>query len=120
MDYAAIWNEANEAGAKALAEYTEKYGYDRGSCGFAWITIRPARGKFVSWCKNQNDEHSKTQKYPNTPFGDNGWSGGWVLWAPGSKGYSGQSVNAIESAAQGFAKVLEQHGIKADVGSRLD
>jgi hypothetical protein len=117
MDYAAIWEQAEAAGQKALAAYTEQYGYDRGSCGFAWIEIKPARGPFVTWCKKANAADTSRK---STPYGDNGWNGGWVLWAPGTKGYSGQSVNAIEAGARGFANVLEENGIKCHVGSRLD
>jgi hypothetical protein len=125
-DFAAIWAEAEAAGQKATEEYTAQYGYDGGSCGFAWITIRPARGAFVNWCKEQNRiateaktaEHGRP--YPERPRGDSGWNGGWVLWRPGSTGYHGQSINVIENAARAFNAVLATHGIVGSLGSRLD
>ncbi len=133
MDFDSIWKEAEEAGAKAIKDFSDTHGHDEraggfdsGACGFAWITIRPARGKFVNWCKAQNktataiasEKHGRT--YPVKTFGDNGWNGGWVLWSPGAKKYRGQSVDTYEVAARGFAGVLRKHGIDAHVGSRLD
>ena len=132
-DFAKIWAEAEAAGKQAIADFSAKYGtnersggYDSGACGFAWIVIRPARGKFVNWCKAQNKiaTEAKTAEngrtWPMTPYGDNHYSGGWCLWQAGSKDYRGQSVDVYQVAATAFAKVLEANGIPCSVGSRLD
>jgi len=129
-DFAAIWAEAEEAGQRAMRELSDRYSkgasgqglYDGGACGFAWVNIRPARGKFVNWCKAQNkiatEAHEK--KWPQKTYGDNGWPTGWQLWKPGSKGYHGQSIDMYEAASRAFAEVLIKHGIPATTGSRLD
>lgn len=134
MDYAAIWAEAEEAAEKAMRDLTARYPtsrqtdgiYDDGACGFAWITIRPARGPFITWCKKQNAEETKRKSaehgrtFPCHPKGDNHWKSGWQLWQPGSSKYRGQSVATYEAAANAFADVLTHHGIANTVGSRLD
>lgn len=133
MDFAAIWAEAEAAGQKAIDDFSAKYGtneraggYDSGACGFAWVKIRPARGPFVTWCKKQNAAATvaKTAEmgrhYQVTSYGDLAYNGGWEIWSAGSKNYHGQSVDTKEVAARAFAEVLNKHGIKAMVGSRLD
>lgn len=132
-DFAKIWADAEAAGKQAIADFSAQHGanersggYDQGPCGFAWIVIRPARGKFVNWCKAQNKiateikSAEKGRDWPMTPYGDSHYNGGWCLWQPGSKSYHGQSVSTYEVAARGFAKVLEANGIPCAIGSRLD
>ena len=77
---------------------------DDGLCGFAWINIRPARGAFVNYLKAR--EWGSRNEY----------AGGWEIWV----GQFNQSVTRKEAYAQAFAKVLNQYGIKAYAGSRLD
>lgn len=133
MDYAAIWQEGEDAALKAMKDFSAKCTrdvkngmYDGGSCGMAWIVIRPARGKFVSWCKAQNEIETarmtaeKGRTWPCHPKGDNHYAGGWCLWRPGSKHYHGQSIDMYEIAAKAFSDVLARHGIVNTVGSRLD
>lgn len=74
-----------------------------GVCGFAWITIKPARGKFVSWCKENK-------------MGQTSSMGGFTIWV----GEFGQSMTRKEEYARAFAKVLNSHGIKAYAESRMD
>lgn len=74
-----------------------------GVCGFAWITIKPARGKFVSWCKENK-------------LGSTSSMGGFTIWVS----EFGQSMARKEEYARAFAKVLNQHGINAYADSRID
>ena len=75
-----------------------------GMCGFAWINIKPARGKFVTWMKKNNI--GRTDSY----------YGGYTVWVS----EFGQSVARKENYARAFAKVLEDNGITAYSMSRLD
>lgn len=127
MDCQAIFNEATAAADAAIVAYTEKY--PAGSCGFAWVIIRPARGKFIAWCKTQiedavakagSDSHARqlARQQAELKYGDLGYTGGWSIWSPGF--YSGQSMSAKEAGACAFAGVLYKHGIRAEMGSRID
>lgn len=77
---------------------------DDGLCGFAWINIKPARGAFVNYLKAR--EWGSRNEY----------AGGWEIWV---SNYN-QSVTRKYAYAQAFAEVLNQYGIKAYAGSRLD
>ncbi len=61
-----------------------------GLCGFAWINIKPARGKFVNWLKKAGI--GRTDSY----------YGGYTVWVS----EFGQSVTRKENYARAFAKVL--------------
>lgn len=74
-----------------------------GLCGFAWVTISPARGAFVNWLKSQE-------------IGSKGYYGGYEIWVR----EFGQSVDRKSAFAGAFAGVLEKYGITAYTGSRLD
>ena len=75
-----------------------------GPCGFAWINIKPARGKFVNWLKKAGI--GRTDSY----------YGGYTVWVS----EFGQSVTRKENYARAFAKVLGDNGITAYNMSRLD
>ena len=75
-----------------------------GVCGFAWVNIKPARGKFVTWMK-KNNVGRKDNYY-----------GGWTVWVSGF----GQSMARKEDYARAFSKVLGDYGITAHSMSRLD
>ena len=75
-----------------------------GMCGFAWINIKPARGKFVTWLKKASIGRK-----------DN-YYGGYTIWVS----EFGQSVTRKENYARAFAKVLGDNGITAYNMSRLD
>jgi hypothetical protein len=84
-------------------DYDKKVYYvESGVCGFAWVEIFPARGKFVSYLK-KND-----------------------IGRVGDRGYRipvfvfGQSLERKEKYAEAFASVLKKHGIKAYANSRVD
>jgi hypothetical protein len=132
-DYAKIWAEAEAAGFKAMQDFSAKCTRDvkngmymGGSAGMAWLIVRPARGKFVAWCKKENAEETarmtkeRGRDWKCNPRGDNHYKSGWLFWRPGSSGYSGQSIDMYEVAARAFAAVLEKHGIPTSFGSRMD
>jgi len=103
-DPATIYSEALAAAKTAVAacgpEDTRSF-----NCGFAWVTIRPARGPFVSYCKRNR-------------IGNKHWHSGWWIENPGL--FGGQQVDHKLAGARAFADVLSAHGLDASVGSRLD
>ena len=76
-----------------------------GACGFAWVTISPARGKFVNYLKKLGKGHKS-------------YYGGWDYWVSSSE--LGQSIERKEAYATAFANVLKEWGINAMMMSRLD
>jgi hypothetical protein len=76
---------------------------DEGACGFAWVTVKPANSSFAIWAKKQGLMRSA-------------YGGGVQYWV---KGF-GQSVDRKAAFAGAFAKVLQDNGIKATAGDRLD
>ena len=101
---AEIYTEAFEAAKAAIAALGPED--TRGlNCGFGWVTIRPARGPFVKFCKERR-------------IGDTGWAGGWWIENPGQ--FNGQQVDHKYVGAKAFADVLGRHGITATASSRLD
>ena len=80
-----------------------------GVCGFANVTVRPARGKFVTHCKKAG-------------VGRLSYYGGWQVssweFAPSTR-YN-QSMQVAEAAASAAAAVLRSHGLNAYVESRMD
>jgi hypothetical protein len=86
-------------------DYSKPTYYEEGGvCGFAWVTIAPGRGPFVTWCKK------------NGVRGHAGYYGGYEIWV--SEG--GQSMQRKEAYARAFANVLREAGINAYPGSRMD
>ena len=82
----------------------ETYYVADGPCGFAWINIKPARGKVVKYLKD-NDIGRKDSYY-----------GGYTIWVSGF----GQSMTRKENYARAFVKALEENGLKAYAMSRMD
>ena len=80
------------------------YYVDSGVCGFSWVSIRPARGKFVSFLKKagvgRRDEYAGGYRIPCFEFG--------------------QSLEKKERYTRAYAEVLNNHGIKAYADSRMD
>lgn len=74
-----------------------------GVCGFAWVNISPARGAFVNYLKEINAGHK-------------GYYGGYEVWVR----EFGQSYEQKMAYAGAFAKVLQEYGINAYSGGRLD
>jgi len=125
MTIETLYNEAHEAGMVALRESeptpmivgtptslfgndidTTKpvYKVDGGVCGFAWVNVKPARGKFVAWCK-QNQVGRRDE-----------YNGGYTFWV----GEGGQSMERKMAYAAAFAKVLRDAGLNAYPDSRMD
>jgi len=86
-------------------DFTKKtYFVPDGVCGFAWVKIRPNRGKFVAWLKSENIGRA------------NSYEGGYDI----SVREFGQSLERKEAYAEAFAKVLRENGINAYACSRID
>jgi len=98
-----IYNAAVAAGLKAASTEDDTF---RFNCGFAWVIVKPARGKFVTWCKANK-------------HGRSGYEPGWHFWYSEFSSAT-QSMDVHVAAAEAFAKVLNDNGIVATVGSRLD
>ena len=78
--------------------------YPEGACGFAWVKIKPARAKFVSYLKKAG-------------IGDTDRSyGGYIIWIS----EFGQSMSRKEAYAKTFSEVLNENGINAQAMSRMD
>lgn len=90
--------------SNVIDETKPTYFVEGGVCGFAWVKIRPARGKFVQFLKD------KGLGYQNS------YSGGYEL----SCREFGQSLTRKEAFVQAFAKVLREYGIDAYGESRID
>lgn len=80
------------------------YYVEDGVCGFAWIKIRPAKGAFVKWCKE--NEIGRVDSY----------EGGYNIWV---HDYN-QSMRKKEAYANAFARVLSDNGVNAYSMSRMD
>ena len=105
-----IYEKAKSAALIAAKEENAKLGielYIGLDCGFALITIIPARGRFVNYLKSINV--GDTDKY----------NGGYKIWYS-EFSIGTQSISVHEKAAYAFAKVLNDNGIKAFCSSRLD
>lgn len=73
-------------------------------CGFASVNIKPARGKFVAFCK----QHGIGR--PNS------YHGGYDI----SVRDGGQSLTLKEAYANEYARVLAENGINATVRTMID
>lgn len=99
-----IIQEAQAEAKRFTKAYIEQNG-EHFPCGFAWVTIRPARGQFVKVMKQMN-------------VGDKGWETGWCVWNPSGNGT--QCMDAKVAGARAFADALKKHGIDVSVGQRMD
>lgn len=75
-------------------------------CGFAWVNIKPARGKLITLLKNM--KIGRTDAY----------YGGYSIWNP--SGHNSQHMYTLEAGAKAFAKVLNDAGFKVSVCTRMD
>ena len=121
---AAVFAKAKQLAEEECKRTAAQYfgGNDGGACGFAWVTVRPATGPFVAWCKKQkalaiaNGTRAGTA---DITYGSKAWNGGWQFWNPG--GWGGQSIDVKEAGAVAFRNVLAMElGLNAETGSRLD
>jgi hypothetical protein len=102
---AVILNKASEAARAATAKMINENPGQWYPCGFAWVTIKPARGPFVSYLKEQN-------------IGHKAYGGGWQIWNPSEN--ATQWMDAKKAGADAFAKILQENGIKAEADCRMD
>jgi hypothetical protein len=110
---------ASDAGAAELARQPENpNAFD---CGFAWVTI-PGNHPLARHARNmRNSTYGQSPQFAGEyarKYGDKGYPRGWQWWCPGE--FRGQSVRVWRVGAVAFAAVLAKHGVRADVGSRLD
>ena len=75
-----------------------------GVCGFAWVNIKPARGKFVKFLKDNNIGRKDC------------YYGGYTVWVS----EFGQSMHRKENYARAFTSVLRENGLTAYNMSRMD
>lgn len=117
---ATIFLHAKQAATQATLDEVNRQPEDMNAfdCGFAWVTIHPARGSFVSWCKAQIKALGGERNYASRQYGDKAYGGGWQFWKPGE--FNGQSIRIHEVGARAFRDELAKYGISATVGSRLD
>ena len=80
------------------------YYVEGGVCGFAWVEIKPARGNFVKWLKENG--HGYLSSYGH------GYCVSALIYT--------QSLARNEAYARAFAEVLKEHGITCRMNSRLD
>lgn len=76
-------------------------------CGFAWVRIRPARGKFVNYLKAQG-------------IGELGVYGGWEISDHEYNPRNTQSMTFKEIVGRAFANALKECGVAATLVSRAD
>ena len=75
-------------------------------CGFAWVQIKPARGRFVSMLKDKRI--GRVDDY----------FGGYNIHNPSQN--STQWMDAKQMGAKAFVEVLIENGIRAEVNTRID
>lgn len=93
--------------AKIAADLAVSGAQDGYPCGFAWVRIKPARGKFVKFLKDNNV--GRLSEY-----------GGYMLWSSDVCSFTGQNMYVKEEGCFAFAEVLRANGINAFVQTRLD
>ena len=99
---------------KKAVEAVDKFVAEHGEpmyCGFANVSIHPARGKFVSMMKKLG-------------VGSNGYGGGWRISyydIMGDHKYSHtQSMSIKEEACEAFRDELRKYGLTVYAESRAD
>jgi len=124
QEFQRILNRAHDAATEASGAYREAHGESPVNCGFAWVTVRPARGAFINWCRSRRKtlevSEQATDRRNALLYGGNAYGGGWQFWGPGD--YMGQDMDCKRAGAEAFARVLQEElvGITVEVGTRLD
>ena len=93
--------------ARTQAAHTLPGAQDGYPCGFAWVTIKPARGPFVKYLKDVG-------------VGRKGTYGGYEISSYDVCNWNGQNMYVKEDACRAFVDVLQANGIDARVESRMD
>lgn len=104
-EFADLLFRARLAAAEAAASKIKENPKEWYPCGFAWVTIKPARGKFVSFLKNNSVGHAAHD-------------GGWTIWNPSNN--HTQWMDAKMAGAEAFAAVLRAGHINANADCRMD
>ena len=102
---------AKDKAVKAVDEFVAKHGEPM-YCGFANVSIHPARGRFVTFMKKAG-------------IGDKGYGGGYrisyyEIMPPDHKWRHCQSMDIKEVACGAFADALKKYGLRAYMESRAD
>lgn len=120
-DWESIIKAAHDAArAAVIAEVAREpenpHAFD---CGFAWVTIE-GNEAIARHCRARLKDTAPLHRIKGDLrlYGDKGYPRGWQWWCPGE--FSGQSVRIHRKGAAAFAAYLATHGVRADVGSRLD
>ena len=90
-----IYCEAQLAAQAATATYLATYPDRWYPCGFAWVKIRPAQGRFVAMCKDK--DLGRTDSY----------EGGFMIYNP--SGNHTQCMDAKEAGCRAFVEVMKRH-----------
>ena len=104
-------SDAKKACLSAVDEFVVKNG-ETMYCGFANVSIHPARGRLVKFLKEME-------------IGSNGYRGGWRIsyydmMPKGHRYGHTQSMDIKEEGCNAFADALEKYGIEAYMESRAD
>ena len=106
----AIYKEACEMACVAVDQFHAQHGEPM-YCGFGTVVIRPARGAFVKFLKDNK-------------LGSKHWRTGYSISSydvmRGHALEGTQSMDIKETACEQFAKVLNAYGIQAHAESRAD
>lgn len=105
-----VFEIAADRARKAVDAFVEQHGEPM-YCGFGWVKIRPARGKFVSYLKSAD-------------IGRTSFTGGYDINFHDIMGnhpmrYT-QSMDIKEVACDEFAKVIKVYGVTCYSQSRAD
>ena len=105
-----MYREACEEAKTVATAFVKKHGEPL-YCGFCSVTIYPARGRLVSWLKDNK-------------IGSNGYRGGWRISSydvmAGHSHCSTQSLDIKETACDAFCRVLRKYGLEAYSEGRAD
>ena len=103
MEPSEIFAEMQAAAVGVAATVHDGY-----PCGFAWVRIKPARGKFVTYLKT--NKIGRSDEY----------FGGHLISAMQISGWNGQNMDSKEAICLAAVEVLTKHGISCNVVSRID
>lgn len=101
-----LFAEASRAAQKACDDMLAKNPGVWFPCGFSWVKIKPARGKFVSMLKDKGIGSTDS------------FEGGYVIYNPSCN--STQWMDAKMAGSRAFAQILSAKGIKAIAVERID
>jgi hypothetical protein len=135
-----ILDKAHNAATQAILDmYKEGKREQPFNCGFAWVTI-DGNDALARFCRKTHPDtpavRRNSERSMDRFYGSKG-EPGWRWWKPGEwpsmaklvgaevdmstvGGLYQQDMDFHVAAATAFQKVLADHGIRANVGSRLD